>query len=118
LTEQTSRTSHGGTITYVTETLPNGKTTTYTVLPTTSTSYVPAPVSYTNSKGESVCETYVATPSGYETVTYISETTPSGYLTEIITPTSSGYSTIIEQSSTQEVDNHDVTFVAETYSNG
>lgn len=102
----------------MTETLPNGEVTTYTVLPTTSKSYVPAPVSYTNSKGETVSESYIATSSGYETITYISESTPSGHLTEIETPTPSGYSTIIEQSSTQDVDNKEITFVAETYSNG
>jgi hypothetical protein len=100
LTEETSHTSHGGTVTYVTETLPNGQTATYTVLPTTSKSYVPAPITYTDAQGQTIVETYFPTPSGYEEVTYVTEKTPSGYATEIITPTPYGYSTVIEQSST------------------
>lgn len=84
-------------MTYVTGSGTNGQPISYTVIPSSSPSYVPTPYTYINSKGDVVTDYYVATPSGWETTTYVTEIVDGRAVTEVTVPTSSGVETYVEQ---------------------
>jgi hypothetical protein len=96
LVETVGTTVDGGLSTYVTGTNSHGSPLTYTILPTSSPSYVPAPSSHSTVHGGEVSYSYVRTPSGYETVTKESTPTAHGTVTYVKTPTSSGWETYTE----------------------
>jgi hypothetical protein len=95
--ERTYTTSSGGVATYVCGSNSEGHSVQYTELPTTSSEYVPAPVSYMSQGGGMITESYVPTASGWETivystvknssghwVTYVSSQTPNGATTSFV----------------------------------
>lgn len=92
LSEVTETTAKGGVITYVQGTTSNGGSTVYTMLPPTSSSYVPPPSTW-SSNGQWYTLTYIPTSNGYETVTYVSTQNSMGnWVTYVEVPTPSGVS--------------------------
>jgi hypothetical protein len=96
LTEETVVTPSGGLVTYATGTNSLSEPISYTVLPTTSPSYVPAPVSYQTSKGGQISYSYLPTPSGYVTETIEVVPTAHGEVTYYTVPTVNGYSSYVQ----------------------
>jgi hypothetical protein len=96
LAETIGTTAHGGLSTYVTGTNSHGSPITYTILPTSSPSYVPAPSTVSTVHGGDVSYSYVRTPSGYETITKQSTPTAHGTVTYVKAPTTSGWTTYTE----------------------
>lgn len=94
--ETVGTTVDGGLSTYVTGVNSHNSPITYTVLPTSSPSYVPAPSSHSTVHGGDVSYSYVRTPSGYETITKESTPTAHGTVTYVKSPTSSGWITYTE----------------------
>jgi hypothetical protein len=68
--ERTYTTSNNGVATYVCGSNSVGASVQYTLLPSTSSEYVPAPYSYVSQNGGLITESYVPTPSGWETIVY------------------------------------------------
>lgn len=96
LTSTVETKSDGRTVTYVTGTGTRGQPVTYTVVPSSSPSYIPTPSSYTDSTGAVISYVYTPTPSGYDTITYEYVPTKDGYETVVYSPTSSGISTYVQ----------------------
>jgi hypothetical protein len=69
ITEETFTTPSGMTGTYVTETNSVGGKLSYTVVPSSAPSYVPAPIEWT-SNNQVITQSYVPTSYGVETITY------------------------------------------------
>jgi hypothetical protein len=91
----------------------------YTVLPTSSPSWVPTPSSYSTPSGW-VSYEYIPTSSGWETATYDYETNASGFpVTYISIPTPDGYSSY-EYSTYTGINSsgETVTYGTETLSDG
>jgi hypothetical protein len=63
-----------GTGEHVTEVTPDGYTFSYTVLPPSSSLYVPPP-DVISTTGELIIYSYVPTPSGTDTITYVAHET-------------------------------------------
>jgi hypothetical protein len=119
LDEVTETTVKGGVITYVQGITSNGGKTTYTLLPPTSSSYVPPPSTW-SSNGQQYTLTYIPTANGYETVTYVSAKNSLGnWVTYVEVPTPSGVSDYtIETSVITEKNGQTATVTEETTSHG
>jgi hypothetical protein len=61
-------------------------------LPSTSSSYVPAPVSFWSS-GNEIIYSYTPDSTGWDTLTYVQEETTGGWVTYVTVPTVNGGST-------------------------